>query len=428
MSYKYTTDFSYTPPEDLETRELVTPDFSKPFDPKRNEHSPHAKVHRNIYKFVSDYCYEGKVDDFLNQPKYSGLFGEYKAYQRKRAKMRMPDHEYQEWLEQESMKTRADYQIEIAKEVHAVAKMLIQKYEYLDFEIHDEDIDVEEDEFNYQGFSPLMRYASPMALNKRLLPQFNEYSKWLYILFNLSDSELRRLNNPYVRELFINKMFVHPLLGIKYDIKLDPTRTSYGNKRVVNTVRKRFESSIENQNTAIREGDRCEYEEKIARLQSGYFDGEELYIAVNMYMFALKYNNSMVEKYPKNGTTFQASTFLGYAAKGSLSARKVEYSNDAEAIANALENQNQYEFTERQLEIMEGTYQGKRRWLNAHQLLLSLLSVGCEEILMNSNARNVAGPIYLLQAYERGTWQELEEEVQAKEVKIVIEDKGIFKA
>ncbi len=408
--------FKYTPPE-LEPKPFeVLQDYTPNFTSKNNLTSRDT-THRKVYLYIQQFACNGRVDDYINMPKYSGKLQDFKAYKRQVMSKVLNVDEYREWEDQFNSYTKQDFQRMIAKDVNEVAIMLASRYEYLDDLILDEDEFEDEDYFTYQGTSEYWLHASATTLSKALLPQHNEYSKWFYILQSMSNSELKRLYNPYIREIFLKPMYVHPVIGLPFDIIVDDSSISKKNRQLRALVKKRFATSIENQKKARDAGTIDKSEVRLFLSHLGYIDGEELQIAIEMYIFALKFT-SLFRTYPLKVSSHECALYIGNGERQGIAARANVLEHNLADIELKLSTPiGQLSELERELLMRKrGQY---TRYLMARKRLSDAQSVPAEQILLNPNAKNVTGPIYTLKSLENGMWNEPKEEIEER--KLIVE-------
>ncbi len=408
--------FEYTPPKIKVKPFVKLVDTTPNFTSKDNLTSANT-LHRKVYLYVQQFACNGRVDDYINMPKYAGKLSEYKSYKRSMMKKILSEDEYAEWLVMFENNTLQDFQRDIAREVNHVATLLAQKYEYLDELINDEAEFEDEDYFSYQGTSEYWLYASSTTLSKALLPQHNEYSKWFYILQSMSKSELLQLYNPYMREIFVKIMFVHPVIGVPFDIIVDQSSIAKKNRQLKSLVKKRFATSIANQSAARSEGRVSPTEVRLKISHIGYIDGEELQVAIEMYIFALKFTSLMLT-YPLKVSSHECASYIGNGERQGIAARANALEKklmDIELRLNAPEGQ----IPADELKVLKRQHGQYTRYLMARKRLADAQSIPAEQILLNPNARNVTGPIYTLKSLENGMWNEPKEEIEER--KLVVE-------
>ncbi len=312
-----------------------------------------------------------------------------------------------------------------------VVESFIEYYEELDAQINEpleldedgepiEDRLITEDMFNYKGYSRAYRYLTWKVKSQRIDPDFNEHARWLYILEGLSDSEITKLHNPFVKKLILDKMFVHPMLGFTMDYELTG-RSNESNLNQSTKFNKRFDKAFENLRAAKKGNKLLPIDNTISANNIGYLDGEEYLFSVRMYLWANRYA-SRKNKYRQNITITGASMFSGYHDLSSLTKRRGEWSemiNVIEAeIANAQDNYggtDDYEFI---VEHLQKLYEGYSKMLRGISYITAGVSVIAEEILLNPHAGNATGALHTAKYAELGSWFERQDTPEPSELVI----------
>lgn len=481
----YSEEFPYTPPiiePFLDTYPLLyeLPDTEPKAGNNIEKESGINKFDRKLFKYILKFASGHIILDYEKGAKLGNKWESYKAYCKKNnvkvdEYVKKTDPETGEITEvlQEHYPFKGvgnkegAKQAFIAKMVHETAVMLANKYILLDENIHDEYEEEEEDIFNYYGFSPFWRYANKSNTRDKVLkPEFNELSKWIYILDNMSDHELLIMKNPYIYELFTKKMFVHPSLGIVYKPNLESQVNRVDSKIVTNQLAKRFKTSIDNQEKLFKYLEEKEdnaskltklekecyglynkakvYDKSMKRARVGYLDGSDLMIGIRMYLLSLRLLSVGARKYRENPAMGEVAIFLGYASNGSLNVLSKNGLDDINEIDSFIDeirrtmkihqdkllrdfNGDNSKFPhaialEKLLDYMYKVRKSQLDFVEASKYIMLEISSVCEKILQNENARNVTGAVVTLKAQENSNWNERLPDAEPLTINVIVSD------
>lgn len=370
---------------------------------------------RKVYRYISQFYHDAREPNYIFEPRYSGLLSEYKTYYARMNKNTLTEEEIDDNIRNW---TPEQWQDHISYGVFKTAQLLCERYEYLDECINSDDEDEIEEQFNNLGFTVWWRFSKGGQLDN-FKYDHNEHSKWLHILFNMSDHDLKKIANPYVMKTFMTRMWKHPSNGFAYPIKLTGVGISGVPSRLQAHMTKRYNKArgfamevhfcgVDYPYTA--------FDQSLAKSRN-IDDGYDLATAIDMYIFALKFN-SLFQKYPSKGTNSQLIQYLGISdTRSVLKIVNRQIDKYIEAIDMALSTN----LSQEQREYFERLRSSKTLMIDSAQNFIRYIGNTAEEIIQNQNARNVHGAMYMLGALERGSFNEVKEAPEPQQIKVTVD-------